>query len=99
MAGMHDGGIGELQELVFERGDDFVVGATPKVGATDAAGEKRVAGKELRLAQAEIAAVIGQIERHAAGAVAGCVNDAGEKIAPLEDVAFFEQLVNFDKFR
>jgi len=50
VAGMDDGGIRELQKLVFKRGDDFVEGATPKIGAADAAGKKCIAGEELGLA-------------------------------------------------
>ena len=97
MTGMDDGGIGELEELVLERSDEFVVGTAPQVGSADTAGEERVAGEELRLAKTEIAAVIRKIERDAARTVARRVNDASEKVAPLKNVAFLKKLVNFDE--
>ena len=98
VAGMDDGGIGELHDFVFEGGNDVVVGAAPKIGAADAAGKKRVTGKKLWVGEGGIGAIGGKVERDAAGSVAGSVHDIGEEIAPLERVALFKQLVNFDDF-
>jgi hypothetical protein len=98
VAGMDDGGVWELHEFVFERGDEFVEGAAPEVGAADAAGEERVAGKELRLSQRGVLAFRRQIQRNTSRGVPRGVNDVGEEVAPLEGVTFFEKLVNFDEF-
>ncbi len=99
VAGMDDGGVWELEKFISERQHDVVVGAAPEIRAADTAGKERVAGEELGLAEGEIAAIVRKVERNAAGRVAGRVNDAGEEVAPLEDIAFLEQLVNFDEFR
>ena len=77
VAGMDDGGVRELHELAFQRGEDFVEGAAPKVGAADTSREERVAGEKLRLAEGGVTAVGGQVERNAAGGVTGSVDDVG----------------------
>ena len=72
--------------------------AAPEVGAADAAREESVAGEKLRLAKNGVFVVGGQVERDTAGSVTGSVDDVSEKIAPLQDVAFLEELVDFDEF-
>ena len=98
MTRMNDGRFRQLHELLFERADDVVVGAAPEIGAANASGKEGIAGKELRLAEREVTAIVWKIKRDAARGVAGRVNDAGKEVAPLEDVTLLEELMNVDQF-
>jgi hypothetical protein len=53
---------------------------------------------ELGIGEIEVVRVGGQVERHTAGSVPGSVDNFGEKVAPLEDVALLEELMNLDEF-
>ena len=88
VAGMDDGGIGKLHELVFQRGEDLVERTTPEVRSADAPGEESVTRKELRLSESSVVSVTGKVERDAAGRVAGSVDNVREEVAPLEDIPF-----------
>jgi len=76
----------------------LVVGTAPEIGAANAAGEKSVAGKELRVSESGVGSIGGQVEGNAARSVTGGVDDVSEEIAPLQHVTFLEQLMNIDEF-
>lgn len=48
VARVDNGGVCELQELISQGVHDLGHGAAPQIGAADTAGEKSVAGDELR---------------------------------------------------
>lgn len=98
MARMHDGGIGKLQDFVAQGSEDIVERATPEVGTANATGEESIAREKLGLSERRVFAVAGHIERDAAGGVARSVEHVGQEIAPLKDIAFLENLVDFHKF-
>ena len=95
VAGMHDCVVGEREELSDEGFHDFFHGAAPKVGTADAACEERVAREEDRHGDGNFASVRGKEETGAAWRVAGCMNHLSGQIAPLQRVAFAQELVNF----
>ncbi len=99
VAGVNDCIVGELHEFAAERVRDLIHGAAPEIGAADTAGEKRVASEEARRRNSDGAGVFGQIEANAAGRVAGRMNDVGFEGAPIERVAFFEELIDISDFR
>ena len=89
VAGVDDGVIRELEEFGLNGIHDLIERAAPEIGAADAAREEGVSRKELRLAELNGAGVFGEIQRDAAGRVAGSVNDIGLETAPTEGVAVF----------
>lgn len=97
MAGMDYGVVGEMHEFGFQRVDDLIERAAPKIGAANAAGEERVSGKELRFGEMDFTGILGEIQADTAGSVAGSVNDVGLEAAPTESVAFLEQMIDIDE--
>jgi len=98
VAGVNYGVVGELENFGLQGIHDLIEGAAPEIGAADAAGEKRVSRKELRLGELDVAGILGEIEADAAGRVAGSVNDISLETAPTESVAFLEELIDVDEF-
>lgn len=97
VAGVNDGVVRELEEFGLNGIHDLIERAAPEIGAADAAGEERVSREELRLGELDGAGVFGEIQRDAAGRVAGSVNDIGLEAAPTKGVAVFEEMINVDK--
>src|SRR5271170_6833390 len=85
---MNDGGIGKLDNLFFQRVDEVIVRATPKIGAANASCKQRVARKQLRVAERAVAAVGWQKQRHATRCVPRRVHDPRQEISPVERIAF-----------
>lgn len=97
VAGVDYGVVGELEEFGLQGIHDLIERAAPEIRAADAAGEKRVSRKELRLGELDVAGIFGEIEADAAGRVAGSVNDIGLETAPTESVAFLEEMIDVDE--
>src|SRR5271157_6344107 len=87
-----------MEEFGFQRVDDLIERAAPKIGAANAAGEERVSGKELRFGEMDFTGILGEIQADTAGSVAGSVNNVGLEAAPTESVAFLEKLVDIHEF-
>ena len=58
VAGVDDGGVGELQDFTAQGVHDLGHGAAPKIGAADAAREERVARKKTRRGNGDCAGVL-----------------------------------------
>jgi len=97
MAGVDDSVVGEMHEFGFQRVDDLIERAAPKIGAANAAGEERVSGKELRFGEMDFTGILGEIQADTAGSVAGSVNNVGLEAAPTESVAFLEKMIDIDE--
>jgi len=97
VAGVDDGVVGKMHEFGFQRADDLIEGAAPKIGAANAAGEERVSGEELGLGEMDFTGILGEIEADTAGRVAGSVNDVGLEAAPTESIAFLEKMIDIDE--
>ena len=88
VAWVHDGFVRELQKLASQRIEDYFHRAAPKVGASDASCEQRVAGVKLRRCRGgNFAGFLGDVERNATGAVAGRVHYLCSVRSPLQYVA------------
>lgn len=94
VAGMHDGVVRECEEFGDEGVHNFFRGATPKVGAANAAREERVACEEDWRGDGDFAGVGRKKKAGTAGRVAGGVNHLGLQVAPLQRVAFAQELVH-----
>jgi hypothetical protein len=91
--------LGKLHKLLGERLHDFLERTTPQISATNAAGEERVSGKELRLTELNRAGLLWQEKADTAGSVAGSVEDVGVVAAPLEGIAILQELIDRGEFR
>ena len=96
---MHQRFVGKRHQLALERVHHFFHGAAPKVYPADAACKKRVAGKELRRRNREIAGFVRQVQADAPRGVAGRVKDARFKGTPAQNVALAQHLVYFGEVR
>ena len=94
MAGVDDSFVGEMHEFGFQRVDDLIERAAPKIGAANAAGEERVSGEELRFGEMDFTGILGEIQANTARRVAGSVNDVGLEAAPTESIAFLEKMID-----
>src|SRR5579862_3715876 len=71
MTGMHDGFVGQGEQLGDQRVHDFFHGAAPQVSSPDASGKQRVTGEKDRMRQSDFAGVGGKKQARAARTVAG----------------------------
>ena len=99
VARVDHGVVRQLHEFAAERVHNLLHGATPEIGAADAAGEKHVTGKELGIGQHEIDADVWEIQADAARRVTRSVNHFGFEETPAERVAFFEKVIDCGEFR